>query len=297
MDVKHDIITTYKTPFKTVMIVLPADVNDVPGNVIPCIRLSVATSECFRRAFPAIRSRSGSFLIYLDEHFYDDALTDLLLHSFFSTNYLFFNGSPVVVSGPGITNDDVELMLNSLSVKIRLHGFAGIFLWRTDSVEQGPDHLSQPVYVDKNTLINKEWLQTNLLRDLDSLTNHIILDFDGKTDAIEKLKTLDNECKMFLSKQPVIAASMNEYISLKETVSHLRLNQKQTEEKLAGADKTIGVIRTKYKDDYENLFKWYHNEYEILPLWYKRFGHILKVIMGRRSFRSLFSDDVKKYKN
>jgi len=43
--------------------------------------------------------------------------------------------------------------------------------------------------------------------------------------------------------------------------------------------------------------EWYHYEYEILPLWYKRFGHIIKVIMGKRTFRSLFNDNVKKYKD
>jgi len=42
---------------------------------------------------------------------------------------------------------------------------------------------------------------------------------------------------------------------------------------------------------------WYHNEYEILPTWYKRTGHIIKVLMGRRSFLSLFNDKVKKYKD
>jgi len=28
---------------------------------------------------------------------------------------------------------------------------------------------------------------------------------------------------------------------------------------------------------------WYNKEYEVLPLWYKRFGHIIKIIMGKRS--------------
>lgn len=42
--------------------------------------------------------------------------------------------------------------------------------------------------------------------------------------------------------------------------------------------------------------KFYHQEYEILPLWFKRLGHLIKVISGRRTFRSLFSDKVKKYK-
>jgi len=54
--------------------------------------------------------------------------------------------------------------------------------------------------------------------------------------------------------------------------------------------------RVQQKEYYEVL-KWYHNEYENLPLWYKRFGHIVKVLMGKRSFRSLFSDNVKKYKD
>ena len=41
----------------------------------------------------------------------------------------------------------------------------------------------------------------------------------------------------------------------------------------------------------------YNSENEILPGWYKRFGHILKVLTGKRTFRSLFRDDVKKHKD
>ncbi|MDB5277544.1 MAG: hypothetical protein JWR61_2499 [Ferruginibacter sp.] len=49
--------------------------------------------------------------------------------------------------------------------------------------------------------------------------------------------------------------------------------------------------------EYYEVLDWYHKEHEILPLWYKQFGHIIKVIMGKRSFRSLFDDNVKKYKD
>lgn len=45
------------------------------------------------------------------------------------------------------------------------------------------------------------------------------------------------------------------------------------------------------------IVSFYNNEYEILPTWYKRFGHIIKVLMGKRTFRSLFNDNVKKYKD
>ena len=38
----------------------------------------------------------------------------------------------------------------------------------------------------------------------------------------------------------------------------------------------------------QNIIDWYNKEYEALPLWYKRFGHIIKVLMGKRTFKSLF---------
>jgi hypothetical protein len=47
---------------------------------------------------------------------------------------------------------------------------------------------------------------------------------------------------------------------------------------------------------FEKIKRYYHYEYEILPLWFKRFGHLIKVATGKRSFRSLFDDNVKKYK-
>jgi hypothetical protein len=38
----------------------------------------------------------------------------------------------------------------------------------------------------------------------------------------------------------------------------------------------------------EAILDWYKKEYELLPLWYKRFGHVIKVMMGKRSFKSLY---------
>lgn len=45
--------------------------------------------------------------------------------------------------------------------------------------------------------------------------------------------------------------------------------------------------------EYYNLREWYHNEYEVLPLWFKRLGHIIKVVTGKRSLKSLFPRRVK----
>jgi hypothetical protein len=36
---------------------------------------------------------------------------------------------------------------------------------------------------------------------------------------------------------------------------------------------------------------WYYKEYEVLPEWYKKIGHLIKVIQGNRSLRSLISKE------
>jgi hypothetical protein len=63
--------------------------------------------------------------------------------------------------------------------------------------------------------------------------------------------------------------------------------------KLSIAESFVDVARSKYKDDYESLFEYYHKEYEVLPIWFKRLGHIIKVLTGHRKFKSLISDEAK----
>ena len=36
------------------------------------------------------------------------------------------------------------------------------------------------------------------------------------------------------------------------------------------------------------ILEWYKKEYELLPMWYKKFGQIIKVLTGKRTFKSLF---------
>jgi hypothetical protein len=50
------------------------------------------------------------------------------------------------------------------------------------------------------------------------------------------------------------------------------------------------------QDEANKINEFYHQEYEILPLWYKKIGQLIKVCMGKRTFRSLFDNNVKKYK-
>jgi len=38
----------------------------------------------------------------------------------------------------------------------------------------------------------------------------------------------------------------------------------------------------------ELIQSWYNKEYEVLPLWYKRIGHLIKVLQGNRSIKSFY---------
>ena len=62
-------------------------------------------------------------------------------------------------------------------------------------------------------------------------------------------------------------------------------------------EKNVRFYLSIQKEERAKGLKYYYYEYEILPKWYKQFGHIIKVIMGKRTFKSLFNDNVKKYKD
>lgn len=74
----------------------------------------------------------------------------------------------------------------------------------------------------------------------------------------------------------------------------LRRKAESTETELANQRKFNAILRSAHST--KELQRYYDQEYEVLPLWYKRVGHLIKVLTGKRTFKSLFRDDVKKYK-
>ncbi len=55
-----------------------------------------------------------------------------------------------------------------------------------------------------------------------------------------------------------------------------------------GSDEALQKELEYLKSNRDTIRDWYEKEYEVLPLWYKRFGHVLKVMTGKRSFKSLY---------
>jgi hypothetical protein len=49
--------------------------------------------------------------------------------------------------------------------------------------------------------------------------------------------------------------------------------------------------QTEAEQKFTFMKEWYNKEYEVLPLWYKRVGHVIKVVQGHRPLKSLFKKD------
>lgn len=296
--IEKNIRAVYTPPFRPVYIIGSDQMEQVPAHVVPCFRLTSAFCNNFRYHFPDIRTRDGKFMIALDENDSPDQVIQVLMHCVFCDNYLFVGASPVFLfynSQPG--NERGPVFRKAISNKLSQQGFHSIVEWGSGSVAGEPGDSLHPEVISDDTELDTPWIFDHILRDFRSLSNYLVFDFDSPREAVSYEKHLALACESYLQKEPLLSEGLREYIARRQENEILLSENRKLKQQQAADQKTIGVIRTKYKDDYENLFKWYHNEYEILPMWYKKIGQLIKVIMGKRTFKSLFSDDVKKYKN
>ncbi|RYY14546.1 MAG: hypothetical protein EOO04_30045 [Chitinophagaceae bacterium] len=295
----------YTPPFRPVYLVGPDQSNEVPLHVTPCFRLSAASSDNFRYHFPEIRTRKGRFVVALDENDSPDQIIQVLMHCVFCDNYLFAGESPVFLfynskpehgRGPSFRR--------TIKNRLSQQGFPSIVEWGSDDSNGESQFVTgsetdsvSPKIISEQTELDTAWIFEHMLRDFSSLSNYLVFDFDSPRNAVSYEKHIALACESYLQKEPLLSEGLRAYVAQQQQQEALLAENRKLKQQQASDQKTINVIRTKYKDDYENLFKWYHNEYEILPMWYKKIGQLIKVLMGKRTFKSLFSDDVKKYKS
>lgn len=110
--------------------------------------------------------------------------------------------------------------------------------------------------------------------------------------ALLSLQEAENEFRQNSLKPYLLA---NDKLKLEKEIGKLKRKIIYTETELGHQKQYSDILRSDHST--KELQDYYDHEYEILPLWYKRFGHILKVITGKRTLKSLFRDDVKKYKD
>jgi hypothetical protein len=92
----------------------------------------------------------------------------------------------------------------------------------------------------------------------------------------------------FKNSFPYLAGVLQELYRLKQQNNRLYSSEAMLKNEL-------GILNSLFESNAKNneiayILNFYQKEYEVLPLWFKRLGHIVKFLAGKRSFSSFFKD-------
>jgi hypothetical protein len=108
-------------------------------------------------------------------------------------------------------------------------------------------------------------------------------------------KALEAEEALFAQQNPGLFSLKAQNRDLNKKVAQLELFNKAAQQEISNQISHNQILRSSAQAT--ALQNYYNNEYEVLPLWFKRLGHVVKALMGKRSLKSLYSNKVKKYKD
>ena len=221
----------------------------------------------------------------VNESYFEDVLS-----VFFQPSYFLDFDLPVIFLSDKATNH--AGFIETLTGKCIKQGLP-ILLFKTKeigSVEKPETHVYEvrSSDVDQNTIVEK-WL-SQYLEYKDPSEIHFLFrkNEPGLTGILKKMQQEELE---------LYNTEVYKYANLFYNKQKMFERYKKELEAMVSVEKDTRVYLNMQKKQTADNVEWYYNEYEILPTWYKRFGHVIKVLMGKRTFRSLFSDKVKKYKD
>ena len=220
----------------------------------------------------------------------NDPYIESIISLFLQPSYFLDSDVPVIFLSNKTT--DHAWFIERLSEKCMKQGLP-VLIFKTKSAGRVENSGSQ-VYevttsdIDYNALV-ENWLSEHLEgKDPDEIHFLFKENAPGLTEMLREME-----------KKEILLHNTKHYKFAKLAYEKQKLIEKyktELDEKVYVEKNTQLYLRMQKKQTADNV-EWYHHEYEILPTWYKRLGHIVKVLMGRRTFRSLFSDKAKKYKD
>lgn len=189
-------------------------------------------------------------------------------------------------------NVELKELIETLEENLISQGYKGItpiyFSNKTTTISENI-YFCFPAGQNNNEI---ETTYFNLLNDQFYTSNYLGIRTNKIEETIQQLSQVEGN---FFKSNPIQFQFLEKYDQL------MRSNKKLSEElgytKLDLENQKTYLDFFKDKDEALKINEFYHNEYEILPLWYKKMGHIIKVLMGKRTFNSLFDNNVNKYKN
>jgi regulator of replication initiation timing len=208
----------------------------------------------------------------------------------FLPSYLSIERQPVI----NLSGNSQELLTKTasgLSNYLLLQGTNNVIINNIFTLADQPAANTNYLFYSSDELLRhyKEVLQS------DQYYNNTVFFYVSSIEALRStLLSLQQEENEFKQNSPKLYSLINDNRMFEKEIGRLRRKLAYTETELSHQKQYSDILRSDHST--KELQNYYDHEYEILPAWYKRFGHVLKVITGKRTFRSLFREDVKKYK-
>lgn len=210
--------------------------------------------------------------------------TDIIAFLFFS-NYHKPGGVPnILVDGENMAI--IKSGIEQLHKTAAEQGFSTINITLASALPLVFASTSQPVIIETY----RSWLQSTTAT-ADALYVNIAQPADINT-IHEALKV---EERLFNEQNPGLFSLKAQNREFNKQLAQLALFNKAAHQEISNQVSHNQILRS--SSQATALQNYYNNEYEVLPLWFKRLGHVVKALMGKRSFKSLYSNKVKKYKD
>lgn len=228
--------------------------------------------------------------------FFSESFAPLL----FNSSYFTVNGNPVIVIIDDEDHDPgkLQIALEILENVFRYLGYDDFYYCflngSTGKVTSTNIAMDLTIYDPKaNQNDVKAWYY-NFLEECGISRRLIFLFQPGSMAAIDVCSQLMNAESAFRDRHPHVFSLLEDGVDFERQFEQYEISVQSLQKEVESRDAYISNLNIP-ETTLKRLSDFYHKEYEILPLWYKRFGHLIKVFMGKRSFRSLYDDKVKKY--
>lgn len=159
----------------------------------------------------------------------------------------------------------------------------GITRFRINKVISGTDQELAGV-ANLSSLINLEKDYGRLLNNDLLFDQSLFITVDDKAEIIEALNLLRKAEGDFREQNPRLYQLARTAQQQASALNKLKMQQLALEAELKYQQEHNEILRATHPA--KELQDYYNAQYEILPTWYKRFGHLLKLISGKRAFHS-----------
>ncbi|MEW6108504.1 MAG: hypothetical protein AB1632_04940 [Nitrospirota bacterium] len=207
-----------------------------------------------------------------------DTVTEALLQDicsfFFLLNYQHISAKPVVVL-PGEEEVNNSLLSEKLNDVMKRQGLKeALYLNVQDELNL------YSTFTDGDKENFRQLLKHKYSAPINLIHKGIIFVHIKDSSAISDVVSACSEAELNLKEtQPELYYLLEENKALADNVHQLEDSVSFMQERLTHQNDYLAFIRS--NNEAKEIQAFYNKQYEVLPLWYKRFGHVLKFLMRK----------------